>query len=155
MSSRSDNAAWRGPWTPRRGPFGSAILMSCLIASPAFAAGRGVSFRAEDGRTINAIVFEPSQRPAPAVEGDAALHESRIEAVLGELALAPGAREAAAIVVPWLGFDDEDAGYRRLAEDHGTTATSGIGMTNCPPHSRMYASWAMISCFTFQGRIIT
>src|SRR5205085_6850573 len=51
----------------RRGPFGSAILLVCLVSSPAFAAGRGVSFRAEAGRTINAIVFEPSQRPAPAV----------------------------------------------------------------------------------------
>jgi dienelactone hydrolase len=38
-----------------------------VVASPIFAAGRSVSFRAEDGRTINGIVFEPSQRPAPAV----------------------------------------------------------------------------------------
>jgi len=41
------------------------LLMFSVL--PVFAAGRGVSFRAEDGRTISAIVFEPSQRPASAV----------------------------------------------------------------------------------------
>src|SRR5258706_8050704 len=67
MSLRSDDGARRGSGTVRRGSFGSTILMLCLIASPAFAAGRGVSFRTEDGRTINALVFEPSQHPASAV----------------------------------------------------------------------------------------
>ena len=39
-----------------------------LIAAPgAFAAGRSVSFRAADGRTLNAVAFEASIRPAPAV----------------------------------------------------------------------------------------
>jgi len=45
----------------------SRVILLLLIAPPVFAAGRGVSFRAEDGRTINAIVYEPSQRPSPAV----------------------------------------------------------------------------------------
>ena len=36
-------------------------------ASPAMAAGRSVSFRSGDGRTINALAFEPSQRPSAAV----------------------------------------------------------------------------------------
>jgi dienelactone hydrolase len=31
------------------------------------ASGKGVSFKAEDGRTINALLFEADQRPAPAV----------------------------------------------------------------------------------------
>jgi len=43
------------------------LLLPLLIASPAFAAGRTVAFRAEDGRAIIGTVFEPSQRPAPAV----------------------------------------------------------------------------------------
>ena len=38
-----------------------------VLVPPASAAGRAVAFRSEDGRTINAIVYEPSQRPAPAV----------------------------------------------------------------------------------------
>ena len=39
----------------------------CLAGTPAFAAGRAVNVRADDGRTINALAFEPSQRPSPAV----------------------------------------------------------------------------------------
>ena len=42
----------------------SAVVFA---ASPVVAAGRSVSFRASDGRTINALAFEPSQRPSPAV----------------------------------------------------------------------------------------
>jgi dienelactone hydrolase len=42
-------------------------LLVCLWPLPVFAAGRAISFRAEDGRTVSAIVFEPLQRPAPAV----------------------------------------------------------------------------------------
>lgn len=43
-----------------------AVVLAGL-ASPAAAAGRAVSFRASDGRTINATIFESGQRPAPAV----------------------------------------------------------------------------------------
>ena len=50
-----------------RGPARSALLLVVFFVLPALAAGRGVSFRAEDGRTINASVYEPSQKPSPAV----------------------------------------------------------------------------------------
>jgi dienelactone hydrolase len=43
------------------------VVALSFFGAPTYAAGRGVSFRAEDGRTINAIVFESSSRPAPAV----------------------------------------------------------------------------------------
>ena len=43
------------------------VVFLLLVTAPAFAAGKAVSFRAEDGRTINAISFEPSQRPSPGV----------------------------------------------------------------------------------------
>ena len=59
MSSRSNSAPWRKPlWF---------ALTACLAASTAQAAGKAVNFRADDGRTINALAFEPSQRPSPAV----------------------------------------------------------------------------------------
>jgi dienelactone hydrolase len=48
------------------GILGIAVALH-VLASPASAAGRAVSFRSEDGRTINALVFEPSQRPSAAV----------------------------------------------------------------------------------------
>ncbi len=99
----------------RRGPFGSAILMSCLIASPAFAAGRGVSFRAEDGRTINAVVFEPSQRPAPAV-----------------------------VLVPMLGRpkDDWDAVGQRLADANILALAIDLPGASDPGDSKILGAWS-------------
>ncbi len=38
---------------------------------------------------------------------------------------------------------------------HGYTLTSGIGVTNCPPHFRIWDICAMISSLKFQGRIST
>jgi dienelactone hydrolase len=54
------------PWELALGLSG-VVAALWLFAAPAYAAGRGVSFRAEDGRAINALVFESSSRPAPAV----------------------------------------------------------------------------------------
>lgn len=115
MSLRSDNAARRGPGAARRGPFGSAILLICLIASPAFAAGRGVSFRAEDGRTINALVFEPSQRPASAV-----------------------------VLVPMLGRpkDDWDTVGQRLADANILALAIDLPGVSEPGDSKILGAWS-------------
>jgi dienelactone hydrolase len=47
----------------------SAVLVLSLVlfSSTAHAAGRLVSFRAEDGRTVDGLMMEANQRPAPAV----------------------------------------------------------------------------------------
>jgi dienelactone hydrolase len=46
-------------------PLWFVIVTAGLILHAA--SGKAVSFRAEDGRTINALLFEADQRPAPAV----------------------------------------------------------------------------------------
>ena len=65
------------------------VLLLLLCPFPALAAGRTLSFRSDEGRTINALVFETAQRPAAAV-----------------------------VMVPMLGRpkDDWDAVGQRLAE---------------------------------------
>ena len=107
----------RGPINlkTRRGPFGSAMLALCLAASPAFAAGRGVSFRSEDGRTINALVFEPSQRPAPAV-----------------------------VLVPMLGRpkDDWDAVGQRLADANILALAIDLPGQSDPGDSAVLGGWS-------------
>jgi dienelactone hydrolase len=52
----------RAPWALVVGVVGVVAA-----AVPVGAAGRAVSFRAFDGRTINALLFEADARPAPAV----------------------------------------------------------------------------------------
>src|SRR5919198_2230983 len=101
------------------------------------------------------LVVHAPERPALLVERDAALDEPRVEPVPLDLVLAPRAGEEAAMVLQPLGLDDDRARQRRFEEDHGYTATWGIGTTNWPPHPRMYAIWAMISSFRFQGRMST
>ena len=98
-------------WLVRRGPW----LLMCLVASPAFAAGRGVAFRAEDGRTINAIVFEPSQRPAPAV-----------------------------VLVPMLGRpkDDWDAVGQRLADANILALAIDLPGLSDPGDSHVLGGWS-------------
>lgn len=69
-------------WVQRTGPalhcqrsgvgrvllFGPAVIIAAVMLAPAAnAAGRSVAFRAADGRTVNALLVEASQRPAPAV----------------------------------------------------------------------------------------
>jgi dienelactone hydrolase len=47
---------------------GPAVIAAALLLAPATrAAGRAVSFRAADGRMVNALLVEAGQRPAPAV----------------------------------------------------------------------------------------
>jgi dienelactone hydrolase len=91
------------------------ILLLSLMASPAFAAGRGVSFRAEDGRTINAIVFEPSQRPAPGV-----------------------------VMVPMLGRpkEDWDAVGQRLADANILALAIDLPALSDPGDSKVLSGWS-------------
>jgi len=93
----------------------TGVLLFLLIASPVFAAGRGVSFRAEDGRTINATVFEPSQRPAPAV-----------------------------VLVPMLGRpkDDWDAMGQRLADANILALAIDLPGTSDPGDSKVLGGWS-------------
>lgn len=50
----------------RRVATATAIAIAALLSTPQ-AAGRAVTFRAADGRTINGLLFESNSRPAPAV----------------------------------------------------------------------------------------
>jgi len=98
-----------------RGPAGSALLLFVLTSAPAFAAGRGVSFRAEDGRTINAIAYETSQRPAPAV-----------------------------VLVPMLGRpkEDWDALGQRLADANILALAIDLPGTSDPGDSKVLSGWS-------------
>lgn len=82
---------------------------------PVVAAGRSVSFRAPDGRTINALAFEPSQRPSPAV-----------------------------VLVPMLGRPKEDwdaVGQRLAGENIFALAIDLAGLSD-PGDSRVLAGWS-------------
>lgn len=61
----------RGPPLGRRSEHARrvtiALLIAVLWAAAAQAAGRSVTFRADDGRTVTGTVFEASRTPAPAV----------------------------------------------------------------------------------------
>jgi dienelactone hydrolase len=90
-------------------------VLCLLIASPALAAGRGVAFRAEDGRTVNAVVFEPSQRPTPAV-----------------------------VLVPMLGRpkEDWDALGQRLADASILALAIDLPGTSDPGDSKVLSGWS-------------
>ena len=92
-----------------------AFLLAVFTATSAFAAGRAVSFRAEDGRTINAIAFEPSQRPSPAV-----------------------------VLVPMLGRpkDDWDALGQRLADANILALAIDLPGTSDPGDSKVLSGWS-------------
>lgn len=56
--------------TSRLSTAASGVLFAlalALVAPPAFAAGRVISLRADDGRTVSATLFEAARLPAPAV----------------------------------------------------------------------------------------
>lgn len=82
-----------------------AVLAAILILpSAAEAAGRAVSFRAADGRTVNALLFEAGQRPAPAVVLVPMLGRGRDDwQAMGDR-LAAAEITALAIDLPGLGF---------------------------------------------------
>ncbi len=91
------------------------VAVLWLVAAPAHGAGRAVSFRSEDGRTINALVFEPSQRPAPAV-----------------------------VLVPMLGRakDDWDAVGQRLADANILALAIDLPGLSDPGDSKVLGAWS-------------
>jgi dienelactone hydrolase len=91
------------------------LFLLVAVAPPVSGAGRGVSFRADDGRTINGLVFEPSQRPAPAV-----------------------------VLVPMLGRpkEDWDAVGQRLAEANIFALAMDLPGTSDPGDSAVLGGWS-------------
>jgi len=96
---------------------GLSVVVTALwcLAAPTYAAGRGVSFRTPDGRTINAIVFESSSRPAPAV-----------------------------VLIPMLGRpkDDWDVVARRLADANILALAIDLPSQSDPGDSKVLSGWS-------------
>lgn len=90
----------------------AAVVFAAL---PVVAAGRSVSFRSEDGRTVNALVFEPSQRPSAAV-----------------------------VLVPMLGRpkDDWDAVAQRLADANILALAMDLPGLSDPGDSSVLGAWS-------------
>lgn len=89
-------------------------LLAVLVAAAAVAAPRPVSFRAPDGRTINAIVNEAAVRPAPAV-----------------------------VLVPMLGRPKEDwqAAGQRLADANITALLIDLPGQTAPGDAEALGAW--------------
>jgi len=94
---------------------GVGLVILVVLVPPAFAAGRAVSFRSEDGRAIAATVFEPSQRPAPAV-----------------------------VLVPMLGrpHEDWDAIGQRLADANILALAIDLPGSSDPGDSKVFSGWS-------------
>lgn len=90
----------------------AAVVFAAL---PVVAAGRSVSFRSEAGRTVNALVFEPSQRPSAAV-----------------------------VLVPMLGRpkDDWDAVAQRLADANILALAIDLPGLSDPGDSSVLGAWS-------------
>jgi dienelactone hydrolase len=86
----------------------------CLAASLHAASGRPISFRAASGRTVNAILFEADQRPAPAV-----------------------------VLLPMLGRgkDDWQAAAQKLADANITALAIDLPAQTLPADAKELASW--------------
>jgi dienelactone hydrolase len=86
-----------------------------VLDRPAHAAGRAVSFRSDDGRAINALLFESSQRPSAAV-----------------------------VLVPMLGRpkDDWDAVAQRLADANILALAIDLPGLSDPGDSSALGAWS-------------
>jgi dienelactone hydrolase len=91
------------------------VAVISAAAPPAEAAGRVVTFRAPDGRTLSGVLNEADQRPAPAV-----------------------------VLVPMLGRpkDDWQAVGQRLAEAHITSLAIDLPGTTLPEDPKELARWS-------------
>jgi dienelactone hydrolase len=89
-------------------------VATLLCATSAEATGRPVTFRAADGRSVNALIFEAGQRPAPAV-----------------------------VLVPMLGRgrDDWQAVGDRLAEANITALAIDLPGLDFPGDQQSLAAW--------------
>jgi dienelactone hydrolase len=94
----------------------SGVATALLVCPPsAEAAGRVVTFRADDGRTISGLLMEADQRPAPAV-----------------------------VLVPMLGRpkDDWQAVAQRLADANITALAIDLPGTTAPADPQDLARWS-------------
>jgi len=91
------------------------LAVIAVLVPPAFAAGRAVAFRSEDGRAIAAAVFEPLQRPASAV-----------------------------VLVPMLGrpHEDWDAVGQRLADANILALAIDLPGSSDPGDSKVLGGWS-------------
>lgn len=93
------------------------VVVAALLvqAMPAGAAGRAVTFRSAEGRTVTALAFEPSQRPSPAV-----------------------------VLVPMLGRpkEDWDALGQRLADANIFALAIDLAGLSDPGDSKVLAGWS-------------
>src|SRR5258707_1281000 len=93
----------------------SVFAALLAVAASAAAAGRPVAFRGEDGRMLAALVFEPSQRPSPAV-----------------------------VLVPMLGRpkEDWDAVGQRMAEANLLALAIDLPGLSDPGDSKVLGAWS-------------
>ena len=94
---------------------GAMITVLVVIGSSAEAAGRVVTFRADDGRTLSGLLIEADQRPAPAV-----------------------------VLVPMLGRpkDDWQAVAQRFADSNITALAIDLPGTNIPEDPKELVRWS-------------
>ena len=104
-----------GSW--RLGIIATTIVFAAHVFPPTSvhaATGRAISFRAESGRTVNAILFDADQRPAPAV-----------------------------VLLPMLGRtkDDWQAAAQKLADANITALAIDLPAQTLPANPKELASW--------------
>ena len=94
-----------------------SVLLCCLWASNAAAAGRPVTFRADDGRTVTATMFDASRAPAPAI-----------------------------VLVPALGHtrDEWQALAQRFADQNITALTVDLPGATAPEDAKTLAGWNVV-----------
>jgi dienelactone hydrolase len=85
------------------------VVALLALSSPAFAAGRPVTFRANDGRVVNATISEAGQRPAPAVVLVPMLGRSKDDWQQLAERLADANITALAIDLPGMGYPGDGA----------------------------------------------
>ena len=121
------------------GPAGIALCVTAVTmllgATTAEAAGRPVTFRAADGRSVNALIFEAGQRPAPAVVLVPMLGRGRDDwQVVGDR-LADANITALAIDLPGLGFPGDQQSLAAWHADVVAAVTFLVSRPDVRPSS--------------------
>lgn len=93
------------------------FVLACFWVVPAAAAGRAVTFHADDGRTVTATVYEASRVPAPAI-----------------------------VLVPALGHprDEWQALAQRFADQNITALTIDLPGATAPDDAKTLAGWNVV-----------
>jgi hypothetical protein len=104
-------------------------------------------------RVWSGLIVQATQGALLGIEGNVALHPAETEATYGKLVLAPGTGKKAALVFQPFRVNNERLLQFGLSEHHTRTLTLGIGITNWPPHVRIYAICSIISSCKFQGKM--